>query len=506
MVAGRTDSGAEAQLSRAAWKRSVLVMLAALAGVLAGAAPAAAAFDVTPMACGIQLAPSAGVAVFGYHNPEAYAQEVELGSDNLVLESPFIRQGQLSTFAPGWHETAWTSFYNPSDSRRNRVTWFLQGAAASTAGRPCGGEAPVNDAPPTLVGTPAVGQALGIDPGSWSSRGTPIFQWQLEGCDDHACAVLGPPSADAPVVPAAAAGLRLRARVFAPTARGMGIAVTALTAPLDGTAAPVPDPSPPDTSGVSEFTPQPSVPSLEPATVRAGDPLAADVAWSGKPASTVTVRWQRCAATCTDIAGADGATYAPTAADVGARVRSLVTGTGQTDPAIAVFGAVRTTAASASTAVTAPPAHEPPAEQPPAQQPPAQQPPAQQPPAQAPPATPPDRTRPVLRGVKLVRSRFRIASRRVAVAAAARRGTALRLRSSEAAWLRVDVRTSRGRTVATVTRRIRAGASRLTLTGRFRDGHHTVTLRRGRYRLAVQATDAAGNRSRTTTVSFRVTR
>jgi hypothetical protein len=500
-----------AQLSRAAWKRCVLVMLAALTGVLAGAAPAAAAFDITPMACGIQLSPSAGVAVFGYHNTNADVQEVDLGSDNLVLEPPFIRPGQLSTFAPGWHETAWTSFYNPSDARRNGVTWFLQGATASSAGRPCGGDPPVNDAPPTLVGTPAVGQAVGIDPGSWSSRGTPIFQWQLEGCDDHACAVLGPPSANAPVVPAAAAGLRLRARVFALTARGMGIAVTALTAPLDGTAAPVPDPAPPDTSGVSELTPQPSVPSLEPATVGAGDPLAADVAWSGKPAPTVTVRWQRCAATCTDIAGADGATYVPTAADVGARVRSLVTGTGQTDPAIAVFGTVRTTAASAPTAVTAPPAQEPPSQQPPSQRPPSQQPPSQQPPSQAPPshappATPPDRMRPVLRSVKLVRSRFRIASGKVAVAAAARRGTALRLRSSEAAWLRVDVRRPRGKTVATVTRRIRAGASRLRLTGRFRDGHRTVTLRPGRYRLAVQATDAAGNRSRTTTVSFRVTR
>jgi hypothetical protein len=63
-----------------------------------------------------------------------------------------------------------------------------------------------------------------------------------------------------------------------------------------------------------------------------------------------------------------------------------------------------------------------------------------------------------------------------------------------------------GTTVATITRRIRAGRSSLTLSGRFRDGHHTVTLGPGRYRLAVQAADAAGNRSRTTIMGFRIVR
>ncbi|HKP89788.1 MAG TPA: hypothetical protein VJT75_07395, partial [Thermoleophilaceae bacterium] len=57
---------------------------------------------------------------------------------------------------------------------------------------------------------------------------------------------------------------------------------------------------------------------------------AADGTWSGTPAIAFTRQWRRCdpaGSGCTDVAGATGATYPLTPADVGSTIRVVVTGT-----------------------------------------------------------------------------------------------------------------------------------------------------------------------------------
>ena len=106
-----------------------------------------------------------------------------------------------------------------------------------------------------------------------------------------------------------------------------------------------------------------------------------------------------------------------------------------------------------------------------------------------------DTVAPTLSGVILARRRFRVARAATALAAAVRRGTTLRFRSSEAATMSIAfdrLRRGRGaRRAGTLTRRIAAGPGRVRLTGRL----GTRRMARGRYRLTATATDAAGNRS-----------
>ena len=67
-------------------------------------------------------------------------------------------------------------------------------------------------------------------------------------------------------------------------------------------------------------------------TARDGQALtvASDGAWTGTPPIGYTYQWQRCdaaGANCSDIGGATGVTHALTPADIGARMRAVVTAT-----------------------------------------------------------------------------------------------------------------------------------------------------------------------------------
>jgi hypothetical protein len=133
--------------------------------------------------------------------------------------------------------------------------------------------------------------------------------------------------------------------------------------------------------------------------------------------------------------------------------------------------------------------------------------------------TPRDRTRPVLDSVRLTRSAFRTRG-------TARRGTTVRLALSEAADVRLTVqRAVAGRSVGgscarptranrraaacvrwvtvpgAVERELVAGRAELPFAGRLAGR----ALAAGSYRMTLTATDAAGNRSATTRVAFRVT-
>ena len=141
--------------------------------------------------------------------------------------------------------------------------------------------------------------------------------------------------------------------------------------------------------------------------------------------------------------------------------------------------------------------------------------------------TTPDRVAPVLRGVKLSRTTFAVGPKRTVQSAATKRGTTLSFSLSERATVLVAVqRRASGRrsgarcvkptaklrakgakrctryvAVTSLRRsRVPAGAAKIAFTGRV----GTKKLGPGRYRFALVAVDAAGNRSKEARVAFTV--
>jgi hypothetical protein len=89
---------------------------------------------------------------------------------------------------------------------------------------------PTNTAPPTLSGTPKVGQTLTADPGTWSGNPSSFtYQWQRCDIDVAACANLVGATGKAYVVPLADLGFRLRVAVTAHTAASSVAATSAIT-------------------------------------------------------------------------------------------------------------------------------------------------------------------------------------------------------------------------------------------------------------------------------------
>jgi hypothetical protein len=90
--------------------------------------------------------------------------------------------------------------------------------------------APKNTAPPTITGTPKVGQTLTADPGSWSGNPTSFaYQWQRCDADVAACQDIIGATSKTYAVPLADLGYRLRVMVTARNAKGTASATSAIT-------------------------------------------------------------------------------------------------------------------------------------------------------------------------------------------------------------------------------------------------------------------------------------
>jgi hypothetical protein len=90
--------------------------------------------------------------------------------------------------------------------------------------------APKNTAPPTISGTPKVGQTLTADPGSWSGSPTSFtFQWQRCDADVAACSNVVGATGKTYGVSLADLGYRLRVAVTAHNAKGSGTSTSAIT-------------------------------------------------------------------------------------------------------------------------------------------------------------------------------------------------------------------------------------------------------------------------------------
>jgi len=195
--------------------------------------------------------------------------------------------------------------------------------------------APVNTAPPTISGTPTVGQTLTASNGTWSNSPTSFaYQWLRCNGGGNNCASVANGTQQTYTLVGADAGHTMRVRVTATNADGSASAQsqqTAVVAPATSSAAPK-NTSPPAITGIPKV----------------GQTLTATAgSWSGSPTS-FAYQWQRCnidAVVCSDVVGATGTTYALHLADLGFRMRVVVTAKNAKGSA---------TAASAPTAVVAP--------------------------------------------------------------------------------------------------------------------------------------------------------
>ena len=195
--------------------------------------------------------------------------------------------------------------------------------------------APVNTAPPTISGTPTVGQTLTASNGTWSNSPTSFaYQWLRCNGGGNNCTSVANGTQQTYTLVGADAGHTMRVRVTAKNADGSASAQsqqTAVVAPATSSAAPK-NTSPPAITGIPKV----------------GQTLTATAgSWSGSPTS-FAYQWQRCnidAVVCSDVVGATGTTYALHLADLGFRMRVVVTAKNAKGSA---------TAASAPTAVVAP--------------------------------------------------------------------------------------------------------------------------------------------------------
>jgi len=187
---------------------------------------------------------------------------------------------------------------------------------------------PANTAPPTISGTPKVGETLTAENGTWTGSPTAFqYQWRRCNATGASCVNIAAATQKTYVVKTADAGHTIRVVVTAVNAEGAANARSAQTAVVSGAA------------GAPQNTAKPSI--TGDATV--GEELTADPGtWSGSP--TFSYQWQRCDAdgsACAAVTGATGETYGVRLADLGFRLRVAVTAKNASGSATANSGLTR---------------------------------------------------------------------------------------------------------------------------------------------------------------------
>ena len=210
------------------------------------------------------------------------------------------------------------------------LTAVAAGVFAAAAAAP-----PANTVPPSISGTPTVGQTLTASDGTWSNAPTSFaYQWLRCNGGGNNCNPVANGTQKTYTLVGADSGNTMRVRVTATNADGSNAAQSAQTAavaPAVSTAAP-------------KNTSAPTITG----TAKVGQQLTAENgAWSGNPTS-FTYQWQRCdadVATCSNLVGATSKTYVIQTAELGYRLRVMVTAKNAKGSA---------TAPSAITAIVAP--------------------------------------------------------------------------------------------------------------------------------------------------------
>ncbi|MGI8478958.1 MAG: hypothetical protein ACR2M2_03735 [Gaiellaceae bacterium] len=186
---------------------------------------------------------------------------------------------------------------------------FLVLVAAATAAPQV---APVNIEPPTITGTPRVGEALTAQNGTWQNNPTEYrYRWLRCNANGNSCVLL---AADGKTyrVGQSDVGNTMRVRVTAVNSDGATNARSEQTDVVGSTAAPLTNTARPTITGEA----------------RVGQELtASEGTWTGNPTS-FAFQWQRCdvdSLTCAAVIGATGRAYGVRLADLGFRLRVEVT-------------------------------------------------------------------------------------------------------------------------------------------------------------------------------------
>jgi fibronectin type 3 domain-containing protein len=175
---------------------------------------------------------------------------------------------------------------------------------------------PSNTSPPTISGTPQIGQTLSADPGQWSGTSPITFTYQWRSCNQNGvnCSDIFGATAQTYTLTVLDLGNTVRVDVTASNSGGSSSATSTATAVV-GATGPIPpsNTSPPTISGS--------------ATV--GQTLSGDQGtWSGTEPITYTYQWRSCdqaGVNCQDISGATSQTYTLTPAEIGTTIRFAVT-------------------------------------------------------------------------------------------------------------------------------------------------------------------------------------
>jgi hypothetical protein len=177
---------------------------------------------------------------------------------------------------------------------------------------------PVNTEPPTITGTPRVGNTLTAQNGTWENNPT-AFQYQWQRClpAGTGCTNIRLATQRTYRLVNADAGRTMRVRVTAVNADG---ATNARSAPTDIVQ--------PTTGGGGGQPPRNTARPTITGTPTVGESLTANEGtWTNNPTS-FSFQWQRCdidAVVCAPVPGATGRSYGVRSLDVGFRIRVEVT-------------------------------------------------------------------------------------------------------------------------------------------------------------------------------------
>jgi hypothetical protein len=162
--------------------------------------------------------------------------------------------------------------------------------------------APSNQSPPTISGTPQVGQTLTADPGQWNGT-TPItFTYQWRRCDDNggSCSNIGGATEKTYTLKSADRGNTVRIRVTARNADGSAQATSVPTAVVRA----APTPPPPAPTGCPTGTGTANVSGISPPARLSIDGQSVSPSPITRSTSDVTVRFHVSACTGRSVEGA----------------------------------------------------------------------------------------------------------------------------------------------------------------------------------------------------------
>jgi len=171
---------------------------------------------------------------------------------------------------------------------------------------------PANTAPPTITGTPKVGETLTAQNGTWTNSPTSFqYQWQRCGGAGANCVAISGAVQKTYLLTQADVNRTLRVQVLAVNTDGSNTTRSGPTAVVAPGTAP-------------QNTARPSI-TGDP---RVGEELTAqDGTWTNSP-TAFAYEWQRCdidSISCVAVAGANGKSYGVRTADLGFRLRVNVT-------------------------------------------------------------------------------------------------------------------------------------------------------------------------------------